>query len=257
MIPKIIHYIWLGGNPLPEMVIKCMESWKRFCPDYEIKRWDESNLDIDFCKYCRDAYNAKKYAFASDALRFKVIKENGGIYLDVDVELLRPLDDFLYEKCFMGYEMGEELTINPGLILGSEKDGVVVSEISEKYKTQTFYEENGKINYETVCTKTVNYLNGKYGIAIDGDTVHYEDFSLYSVDNFCPINSSTKRLEYLTPNTYSKHLYLASWVPKPNIFKRIEIKFKSFVKFIIGKKNTEKIKRKRKERRERKLNKEK
>lgn len=258
MIPKIIHYIWLGGNPLPEMVVKCMESWKKFCPDYEIKQWDESNLNVDFCKYCRDAYDAKKYAFASDALRFKVLKENGGIYLDVDVELLRPLDDLLDKKCFMGYEMyGKILSINPGLILASEKNGKVVSGIYERYLKDSFLDEFGKPKYETVCDKTVKYLKENYQISIDGKTAHFNDFSIYSTEYFCPINGETKKLECLTENTYSKHLYLASWVPKPNCFKRMEIAFKKFVKLIIGKKNTERIKKKRKERRERKLNKEK
>ena len=111
MIPKIIHYIWLGGNPLPEMVEKCIKSWEKFCPEWEIKRWDESNLEIDFCKYCKQAYNEKKYAFASDALRFKIIKENGGVYLDVDVELLKPLDDLLNNN--FNKIINNDATINP------------------------------------------------------------------------------------------------------------------------------------------------
>lgn len=242
MIPKVIHYIWLGGNPLPEMVLKCIESWKKICPDYEIKRWDETNLDIDCCKYCREAYDAKKYAFASDVLRFYVLKNEGGIYLDVDVELLKPLDDLLTCKCFMGYELyGKALTISPGLIMASEKNGKVVSEIYEKYLSDRFLDRFGKPNYETVCIKTVNYLKENYEIDIDGQTVHKEDFSIYAPEYFCPINGETKQLEYYTENTYSKHLYLASWVPKQNKFVNM---LKSFVRKLIGKKNYEKLKRK-------------
>lgn len=258
MIPKVIHYIWLGGNPLPEMVLKCMESWKKICPDYEIKRWDESNLDIDCCTYCRDAYDVKKYAFASDVLRFYVLKNEGGIYLDVDVELVKSLDCFLEHRCFMGIECcGENLAIAPGLILGSEKEGKIVSDMYEFYKSENFYYSNGEINYDTICNKTTKYISKKYGVLIDGTTLHFDDVSIYSPEYFCPINGVTKEPEFYTENTYSKHLYLASWVPKQTIFKKIETKFKSLIKLIIGKKNTEKIRQRRKAKREKKVKEEK
>ena len=92
MIPKIIHYIWLGGKPLPKIAEKCIKSWQRYCPDYKIKRWDESNLDLDKYQFARDAYDAKKFAFASDVLRTDILYQYGGIYLDIDVELLKNID---------------------------------------------------------------------------------------------------------------------------------------------------------------------
>ena len=119
-IPKIIHYIWLGGNPLPKIAEKCLKSWKKFCPDYQIIKWDETNLNLDINTYCRQAYDEKKYAFASDVLRFDILKNNGGIYLDIDVELLKPIDSFLHHSCFMGFE--QEGSIAPGLIMGCEKN---------------------------------------------------------------------------------------------------------------------------------------
>ena len=243
MIPKVIHYIWLGGKPLPELVKKCMESWKKYCPDWEIKRWDESNLDVNFCDYCRDAYKEKKYAFASDVLRFKIIKENGGVYLDVDVELLKPLDDLLNQKCFMGYELwGDIFSIAPGLILGSEKNGVIVSEIFDMYLKEKLYNEDNSINFETVCMKTMKYMVEKYGIQPDGKTIHLEDVSIYSPEYFCPMNGLTKKMQFLTSETYSKHLYLASWVPKESFFKIIKNNVKKFIIKIIGKKNINKLK---------------
>ena len=94
-IPKIIHYCWFGGNPLPELAQKCIESWKKYCPDYEIKRWDETNFDLDCCDYVREAYQEKKWAFVSDYARFKILYEYGGVYFDTDVELIKPIDDIV------------------------------------------------------------------------------------------------------------------------------------------------------------------
>ena len=94
-IPKIIHYCWFGGNPLPDIVQKCIESWKKYCPDYEIIKWDESNFDVNCCDYAKEAYEAKKWAFVSDYCRFYVLNKQGGIYLDTDVELIKPIDNLL------------------------------------------------------------------------------------------------------------------------------------------------------------------
>ena len=103
-IPKVIHYCWFGRNPLPEMAIKCIESWKKFLPDYEIKEWNEDNFDIRINPYVEEAYHMKKYAFVSDFARFWVLYNYGGIYFDVDVELLKPIDDILAKGPFMGLE---------------------------------------------------------------------------------------------------------------------------------------------------------
>lgn len=109
MIPKIIHYCWFGGNPLPELAVKCIESWKKYCPDYEIKRWDESNFDLKCCDYVKEAYQAKKWAFVSDYVRFKVLYDEGGLYFDTDVELIKPIDDILARGPFMGVEVGQPI----------------------------------------------------------------------------------------------------------------------------------------------------
>lgn len=244
MIPKKIHYIWLGGNPLPDMVLKCMESWKKFCPDYEIVRWDESNLNIDINKYCRQAYDNKKYAFASDVLRYYVVHEHGGIYLDVDVELLKPLDDLLNQKAFMGFEMGDTLYVNPGLILGAEPQNKVLSEILNNYNNDSFITENGTISYETVCTKTTNHLVEHYGLKIENNIQYLENVTIYSTEYFCPLHACTKENIYQTKNTYSKHLYLASWVPKQSLWTRFKNFCKRALKKLIGKKNYAKLKQK-------------
>ena len=119
MIPKKIHYCWFGGNPLPELAIKCLESWKKYCPDYEIIEWNETNFNLDSCEYVREAYQAKKWAFVSDYARLKVVYDNGGIYLDTDVELIKSLDRLLKNKSFFGTETTG--VVATGLGFGAEK----------------------------------------------------------------------------------------------------------------------------------------
>ena len=101
MIPKVIHYCWFGRNPLPPLAIKCIESWKKFLPDYEIKGWNEDNFDVNIIPYTQEAYQAKKYAFVSDYARFWILYKYGGIYFDTDVEVIRPLDDIIARGPFM------------------------------------------------------------------------------------------------------------------------------------------------------------
>ncbi len=105
MIPKVIHYCWFGGNPLPESAQKCIASWRKFLPDYEIKEWNESNFDVNAIPYTAQAYAAKKYAFVSDYARFSILYDNGGLYFDTDVEVIRPMDDIIENGPFMGFEI--------------------------------------------------------------------------------------------------------------------------------------------------------
>ena len=104
MIPKIIHYCWFGRNPLPELAQKCIASWKKYLPDYEIKEWNEDNFDVNIIPYTAEAYAAKKYAFVSDYARFWILYKYGGIYFDTDVEVIRPIDDIIAKGNFMGCE---------------------------------------------------------------------------------------------------------------------------------------------------------
>jgi len=199
MIPKVIHYIWIGGNPLPKIAEKCMESWRRCCPDYEIKRWDESNLNIDINKYCRDAYNNKKWAFASDVLRYDVLLKEGGIYMDIDVELLKSIDDLLDCKCFVGFESSE---LNPGLIMGAEANSEDVKNLLKVYDTEKFIFEDGSMNL-----KTTN------DIQVVSETI------IYPKRYFNPTNLSTQKIK-ITKDTYSIHHYNASWYTNSMKFKR-------------------------------------
>ena len=119
MIPKVIHYCWFGHNPLPERYKEWIKSWKRYCPDYEIVEWNESNYDVTKHPYMRAAYDAKKWGFVSDYARLDIIYENGGIYLDTDVELVKNLDELLYQEGFAGVDSSGRLST--GLGFGARK----------------------------------------------------------------------------------------------------------------------------------------
>ena len=118
MIPKTIHYCWFGGNPLPDLAVKCIDSWKKYCPDYEIKEWNEKNFNLDACPYVREAYEAKKWAFVSDYARLYAMVTEGGIYMDTDVEVLKPLDEYLDNLAFSGFQTEKEI---PTGIMACEK----------------------------------------------------------------------------------------------------------------------------------------
>lgn len=124
MIPKKIHYCWFGRNPLPESALKCIASWRKYLPDYEIIEWNEDNFDVNSIPYTRQAYESKKYAFVSDYARFKILYEHGGLYFDTDVEVIRPMDDIIAKGPFMGFEINPcterpQGAVNPGLGLGA------------------------------------------------------------------------------------------------------------------------------------------
>ncbi len=224
-IPRKIHYIWLGGKPLPKIAEECIKSWEKYCPDYEIKRWDESNLNIDCCQYCREAYDAKKYAFASDVLRFDILSREGGVYLDTDVELLKPIDELLQNSCFMGFETMDKVA--PGLILGSISNGNTINNIYELYKKDKFVSESGSLNLTTICTRTTNYLL-KRGLLLDNSKQIIDEVTIYPTEYFCPLSPITNK-KNITSNTYAIHWYYASWYNKKAKLKKEMKKIANFI----------------------------
>ncbi|TNU75055.1 glycosyltransferase family 32 protein, partial [Lactococcus cremoris] len=136
MIPKVIHYCWFGGQPLPESALKCIESWRRFCPDYEIKQWSEKNYDVNKIQYIKEAYQEKKFAFVTDVARLDIIWNEGGIYLDTDVELIKSLDELLYNSLYLGMERAGR--VNTGLGFGAEVNHPIVRANLELYTNIPF-----------------------------------------------------------------------------------------------------------------------
>ena len=208
MIPKVLHYCWFGKNPLPELVKKCIESWKVFCPDYKIIEWNESNFDISSNEYIKAAYENKKYAFVADYARFVILEKFGGIYMDTDVEIIRAFpDEILRNHVFIGREEIER--INPGLIIGAEPGSVFCKEMIQMYDKQSFYNVDGTLNCVTIVDYTSQYLSNKGWIPENKNQV-IDSIVLYTPDYFCPKSVKTG-VTKLTSNSLTIHHFDGSW----------------------------------------------
>lgn len=222
VIPKVIHYCWFGENPLPELAKICIDSWKKYLPDYEIKEWNETNFDLNSCEYIREAYNCKKWAFVSDYARFWILYNYGGLYFDTDVEIIKPMNDILKCGSFMGFEnMGNaEFKVAPGLGLGANPGLGLYKEILEMYNSSHFLNNDGTLNLLTVVDRTTNILK-KHGLKNKNEKQTIEGVTIYPFDYFCPIDCATGR-KSITSNTRSIHWYMDSWgsVGKAEIIER-------------------------------------
>lgn len=213
MIPKIIHYCWFGGNPLPDDAKKCIASWKKYLPNYEIKEWNESNFSLTCCDYIKEAYQAKKWAFVSDYARFWILYNYGGLYFDTDVEIIKPMEDLVEKGPFMGEEAGlpnsRKSECNPGLGLAAAPGLGLYKEILDYYSTQHFLTSVGTLYQETVVTKVTNVLR-KHGFKGNGSIECIDGVYIYPPEYFCPMNYTTGKMT-ITENTRSIHHYSATW----------------------------------------------
>ena len=221
MIPKKIHYCWFGGNPLPELAVKCIESWKKHCPDYEIIEWNENNFDINCCDYVKEAYDAKKWAFVSDVARLYALVNHGGIYMDTDVEVLKSLDDILDYEAVSGFE--SEKCIPTGL-MACEKNQQLFFELLHEYDNIHFLKKDGSLDLTTNVTRITKTCL-KYGLKLNNSFQIINGFALFPNDYFCPKDYASKKIN-LTKNTYTIHHFDASWVPKS---KKIQTKILYFL----------------------------
>lgn len=238
LIPKKIHYIWLGGNPLPPLEKKCLSSWRKFMPDYEIVRWDESNLDFGLCEYACEAYKAKKWAFASDYARFKILYEQGGIYLDTDVEVIRSLEPILERGPYMGFEVDcsetTKGTVASGLGLAANPGLGLYRDILDSYEQDHFIKDDGSYDLTTVVDRVTDILREK-GLRDVPGIQEVAGVRIYPSEYFCPKDPINSRL-ILTENSYSIHHYDGSWTTsKQRIHKRIS--------YLIGPKATTALKK--------------
>lgn len=213
-IPKIIHYCWFGGNPKPQLVLDCIESWKKYCPDYEIREWNEGNFDIHSAKYVEEAYEAKKWAFVSDYVRLYALNNYGGVYLDTDMELLKSIDCFLNDEAFIGYETKDSIATG---IIGSVKHHRFLSDMLEYYEKSPF-SRNGKIVSDSGPT-IVSALFRKNGLKLNGKLQYCCNCALYPEKTFYP--NGIKELFLSHPKkSYSYHHYMESWGAQGAIYKR-------------------------------------
>ncbi|MCL2722119.1 MAG: hypothetical protein FWD47_12390 [Treponema sp.] len=222
-IPKVIHYCWFGCNKMTEIEKECIESWKKHCPDYEIKLWNEENYDIsDKPLYVRQAYEAKKYAFVSDYARLDIIYKHGGFYLDADVFLLKNLDDFINYKAVFAYSTCCEIAT--GLGFGSVADNKIIKEHLDIYERILFV-NGGELNLTPCPLYSTDYFSNK-GIDIN-NRLHLNYDTLYLPSDFlCPIMSMpgedgiwSLSLFALTENSYAIHLCTYSWMEKDDLYK--------------------------------------
>ena len=256
MIKKTIHYCWIGGNPLPKSAKKCIASWKKYCPDYEIIEWNETNYDFTKNQYMREAFEAKKWGFVPDYARLDIIYQHGGIYLDTDVEIIKSFDPILKNKGFAGFETPDYVNFGQGF--GAEEGNPVIKKLMDSYDDLRFKKEDGSLNMiaspelntETLISIGLN-RNGKKQTINDSLTI-------YPMDYFCP-KSLNDGIIRKTENTYSIHHFDASWFDndkqkeknkrwkqkqKRAKQKARRAKVKSAVIKVLGEKNYNKIRKK-------------
>lgn len=229
LIPKTIHYCWFSGKPIPEPLKKCMESWKKRCPDYEIVRWDEGNYDISWNRYMQQAHARQKWGFIPDVARLDILYRYGGIYLDTDVELLRSLNELLYQPAFCGVEKWG--TVNFGGCSGAQAGNPVVKAILDSRKNAAFSDDNGQLNL-TTCGYYETIPLIKKGMAVNGKTQRIDGglLTVYSSDFFHPFDYMSGETK-ITENTVSIHHFSGSWLgPEAAVErKRTRQKYKQFL----------------------------
>lgn len=209
MIPKKIHYCWFGRNPKPKLAEKCIKSWQKYCPDYEIIEWNEDNFDLSAAPlYVQQAYEMRRWAFVTDYVRLQVVYENGGIYLDTDVELKKKLDPLLKYDAYFGFEDGKH--INTGIGFGAVQGHLIVKEMMEDYRDIPFVLADGTVNLET-CPARNTKIFLRHGLVqedvkqiLDNNTLVLP--SIY----FCPIDYLTGKRK-ISKETYSIHWFGESW----------------------------------------------
>lgn len=206
-IPKKIHYCWFGGNPLPPMAVRCIESWKKFCPDYEIIEWNEHNFDLNYNDYVHEAYEAKKWAFITDVVRLYALTTQGGIYMDTDVEVLKPLDSLLEYEAVSGFE--SETQIPTGLMACRMAQPLFV-ELLNDYNGVHFRRKDGSLDMTTNVTRITNTCL-KYGLVLNNTLQTVNGFTLLPKDYLCPKDHMTKEVR-LTENTMTIHHFDGSWL---------------------------------------------
>ena len=228
MIPRKIHFCWFGRGPMPELALKCIKSWHRLMPDYEYKLWNEDNFDIHINPYVEEAYQAGKYAFVTDFVRLYALYTEGGIYMDTDVEVLKPYDDLLDLPGFTGYEGSKYLPPVTGT-MASAPGNTWVKEQLDAYDGAHFILEDGTLDMTTNTTRISNLMR-KGGFIQDGRKQVYKDMHIFPVNYFCPRQTTGEIL--IDDNTYCDHHFMGSWG---------ERKKKSIFLRIIGQKNLTKL----------------
>ena len=240
MIPKVIHYCWFGNNKLPPLAKKCISSWKKYCPDFQIKEWNEDNFDIlSAPEYVKEAYKVKKWAFVTDYVRLWILYNEGGVYFDTDVELIKSIDALLDYNAFFGFEdyrLNDKVFVATGLGVGSVKKNEIIGAMMNDYENIHFIIDNGEYDL-TPCPQRNSRVLEEKGFVLSGALQVNNGVVLLPSDYLCPINWQTNVLN-ITENTISIHHFAASW--KEGKKSR---RFKLLVRKIIGGKLYDRIRK--------------
>ena len=206
-IPKIIHYCWFGRNPKPPLAEKCIKSWKKYCPDYEILEWNEDNFDVSSAPaYVKQAYEARRWAFVTDFVRLKALTEMGGVYMDTDVEVVKSLDPYLKHQAFAGFEWIDR--VQTGL-LACEPGFPLFLDFLAHYDTASFLKEDGSVDITTNVEVLTNLCMAR-GMVCNDQFQTVEGLSLYPREVFCPVDFDTEKLKR-TRKTVTIHWFSGSW----------------------------------------------
>lgn len=234
---KKIHYCWFGGAEKSELIKKCIASWEKYFPDFEIIEWNESNFNVNRNLYTTQAYEAKKYAYVSDVARFVVLYEQGGLYFDTDVEVIKPFGPLLEEEAFSALET--EKYIAPGLVMWCKKAGnPIIKEGLDYYDSTSYLDESGNKIPGTVCSIFTDIMR-KHGFKDGNSLKRIDGFVIYPIDYFCPFDDATGKLTK-TKNTYAIHWYAKSWMPAKTVRR---VKITRIIHRIFGKNSLKFLKR--------------
>lgn len=216
ILNRIIHYCWFGGERKSRLIEKCIASWKKFFPDWEIREWNENNFDTNCNVYVQQAYMSKKWAFVADYCRFWALEQFGGLYFDTDVEVIRSFESLLDNDAFAGFET--ERYVAPGLVLYAKNpNNPIITETKLYYESIPFLDQNGERIRVNVCGIFTGILE-KHGLVPNGQLQVCDGMTLYPQEYFCPFDDATGLL-HKTDNTYAIHWYDKSWMSKGRIIR--------------------------------------
>jgi hypothetical protein len=234
-IPKVIHYCWFGRGPKPEIVLKCIKSWKEHLQDYQIIEWNEDNFPIDSNSYVREAYKTKKFAFVSDYVRVYALYHYGGIYLDTDVEVFKSFNDLLHHESFWGFEQENYIATST---IGAKKGNELIKLFLDSYKNNKFIKDDGSFNELTNVAVVTKILKNR-GLILNGDYQEIEGGVFYPQTYFSPYDYINCR-KFISNNTYAMHHFYKSWLP---IKVRIKSHLKSTISKVIGGNNLARLRK--------------